>query len=313
MAMWRNDVRRMLLLAGLASLCSLPLYSLAQESGDSGVGSAGEGTAEISATSSSAGLLAGNLQPVVATADTGAAVAEGLNGVVRGVLRAEQEAVLASNVSARITAMPFREGDRFDSDAELVKFDCSRFEAQLRGARAQANAAARDAEVQRELLSMGAGGRADADIAVFKANQGRADAQAIESQMQGCSIRAPFAGSVVEPLVHQNETPAPNEPLIHIVSDGALELQMVVPSCWLAWLKDGATFHFRVDETGDMLQAEVRRMSAAVDPVSQTVKVISRVLEVPEGVLPGMSGSVYWLEGDTQPGDIQGCHVEPAA
>ncbi|GEN24372.1 hypothetical protein HCU01_23210 [Halomonas cupida] len=313
MAMWRNDVRHMLLVAGLASLCSLPLHSLAQESSDPGADATGEETAEVSGTPSSAPLPVGNLQPVVATASTDAAVDERSNGVVRGVLRAEQEAVLASNVSSRIIAMPFREGDSFDSDAELVKFDCSRFEAQLRGARAQANAASRDAEVQRELLSMGAGGRADADIALFKASQGRADAQAIESQMQGCSIRAPFAGSVVEPMVHQNETPAPNEPLIHIVSDGALELQMVVPSCWLAWLTDGATFHFRVDETGDMLQAEVRRMSAAVDPVSQTVKVISRVLEVPEGVLPGMSGSVYWLEGDTQPGDIQGCHSESAA
>lgn len=311
MAIWRNDALCTLLI--LVSLCSIPAYSMAQESVGPDADTTAERTAEMPGISSSASLSAGNLQTTVTNVAVETAVAEGVNGVVRGVLRAEQEAVLASNVSARIIAMPFREGDSFDSDAELVKFDCSRFEAQLRGARAQANAAARDAEVQRELLSMGAGGRADADIAVFKANQGRADAQAIESQMQGCSIRAPFAGSVVEPLVHENETPAPNEPLIHIVSDGALELQMVVPSCWLAWLSGGATFHFRVDETGDMLQAEVVRVSAAVDPVSQTVKVISRVLEVPDGVLPGMSGSVYWQDGDTQPGDIQGCHMEPAA
>lgn len=210
--------------------------------------------------------------------------------LARGVLRAEQEATLSSTLSQRITAMPFREGDRFAAGDVLVSFDCGRLNAELRAAQAGAAAESRAAKVQSELLSMGATGKADADIARFKDSQGRAQVQAIQQQMLGCKTVAPFTGRVVEAMARTNETPPANEPLMRIVSDGPLELHMIVPSCWLAWLKRGSSFAFKVDETGDTVQAEVSRISAAVDPVSQTVKIICTVSQVPPQVLPGMSG-----------------------
>lgn len=221
-------------------------------------------------------------------------VAQTSEDASRGVLRAEQEAVLASTLSARILSMPYREGDSFPADAVLVSFDCTRLAAELRAAEANAAAEARNAQVQKELLSMGATGRADADIAALKEEESQARAQAIRQQMKGCELQAPFAGQVVETLVRANETPAANEALLHIVSDGPLELHMIVPSRWLAWLEPGSRFEFVVDETGDHVQATVERIAAAVDPVSQTVKIISKVREVPDRVLPGMSGAANW-------------------
>lgn len=217
----------------------------------------------------------------------------------RGVLRAEQEAVLASTISERILDVVFTEGDAFEKGAVLIRFDCSRMEAQLSAAQAAAAAASRNAQVQSELLSMGATGRADLDIAQYKASQLTSEVEVIRQQMAGCEVTAPFSGHVVEPLVRDSEAPAPNEPLVHIVSDGPLELHMIVPSCWLGWLKWGREFDFHVDETGDQLTAEVLRIAAAVDPVSQTVKVIGRIDEVPEHVLPGMSGTARW-SGDLE-------------
>jgi multidrug efflux pump subunit AcrA (membrane-fusion protein) len=69
-----------------------------------------------------------------------------------------------------------------------------------------------------------------------------------------------------------------------------------VPSKWLQWLRVGSAFNFKVDETGDVLQAKVERISAAVDAVSQTVKVVASVPKSPANVLPGMSGRVL-LDG----------------
>lgn len=208
----------------------------------------------------------------------------------RGVLRAENEAVLASPVSERIVQMPFREGDSFKRGDTLVSFDCSQLAAELRAARAGAEVESRNAVVQAELLSMDATGRADADIARFKEKEKVAQADAIRQRMAGCRVVAPFAGRVVETLVRVNETPAANEKLIRIVSAGPLELHMVVPSKWLTWLKPGSQLAFTVDETGSTLQARVLRISGAVDAVSQTVKVIAAVPQSPAGVLPGMSG-----------------------
>ena len=212
------------------------------------------------------------------------------SSMARGVLRAEREAVLSSSVSERIVSMPFREGAHFKKGDALVTFDCGRLAAQLRAARAGASVEARNAQVQRELLAMDATGRADADIAVMKQRERSAQADVISQQMVGCKVAAPYSGSVVEAMARANETPPANEKLIKIVSDGPLELHMVVPSKWLAWLKPGSEFAFKVDETGETLQAKVARISAAVDAVSQTVKVVASVEKAPADVRPGMSG-----------------------
>jgi RND family efflux transporter MFP subunit len=216
--------------------------------------------------------------------------------MARGVLRAEHEAVLSSSVSERIVRMPFREGQHFRKGQALVSFDCSRLSAELRAARAGADVEARNAKVQSELLAMDATGRADADIAKLKEKEGDAQADAIRARMSGCKVVAPFAGRVVEAMAKEYETPPANEKLMKIVSDGPLELHMVVPSKWLSWLKTGSSLAFKVDETGDTLQAKVERISGAVDAVSQTVKVVAAVQKAPAGVLPGMSGRAI-LEG----------------
>jgi len=208
----------------------------------------------------------------------------------RGVLRAEHEIVLSSTVSERIVRMPYREGAHFQKGDVLVGFDCARLAAQLRAARAGAAAEARNARVQAELLAMDATGRADADIARLKEQERVAQAEVIRQQMVGCELVAPFAGRVVDSTARVHETPAPNDKLMRIVSDGPLELHMVVPSRWLAWLKPDAGLRFQVDETGDVLDAKVQRISAAVDAVSQTVKIVAAVDPAPPAVLPGMSG-----------------------
>ncbi len=210
----------------------------------------------------------------------------------RGVLRASQEAVLASTISTRVTSMPYREGDRFAKGATLVAFDCSRLKAEHNAALASQAAEARNAQMQAELLRVQATGKADLDIALERERERAAQAQAIAQHMRGCSVLAPFAGRVVETYARAHETPPGNEKLLRIVSDGPLELHVVVPSRWLTWLKPGADFDVKVDETGDVVRAVVQRVSAAVDPVSQTVKIIATVHKAPALVLPGMSGSV---------------------
>jgi len=242
------------------------------------------------------GLVLGSALASLALAQGGGS--GGADGsIARGVLRAQNEAVLSSTLSEVIVSMPYREGDRFPKGAALVSFDCSRLAADLRAARAGEAAEARNATVQKELLSMGATGRADADIAVLKEKERGAQAQTIQARMAGCRVIAPFAGRVVETMARTHEAPPPNEKLMRIVSDGPLELYMVVPSKWLSWLKVGSSFDFKVDETGATVKAVVDRISGAVDAVSQTVKIVCKVPNVPAGVLPGMSGQARLEQG----------------
>ena len=135
------------------------------------------------------------------------------------------------------------------------------------------------------------------EVAVSKANLGKAsaEAQAIRAGTGQCSIVAPFAGTVVERIAHPHDVAAPGQPLMKIQGTGALEVELIVPSKWLTWLKPGTPFTFQLEETGGSVSGTVSRLGAAVDPVSKTMRVTGGI--VASGtVLPGMSGTASFAQ-----------------
>jgi membrane fusion protein, multidrug efflux system len=77
-------------------------------------------------------------------------------------------------------------------------------------------------------------------------------------------------------------------------------VDIIVPSNWVRWLKPGTPFSFRVDEVRRDVPAAVVRVGAAVDAVSQTIKIAAKLLQSSDGILPGMSGSASFDVPDWQ-------------
>ncbi|WP_284243443.1 HlyD family secretion protein, partial [Neomesorhizobium albiziae] len=121
---------------------------------------------------------------------------------------------------------------------------------------------------------------------------------AYRSKLSRCVIKAPFDGRIALMRAHAHEIPDRTQPLMQVVGEAELEIEMLLPSQWLRWLKAGVVFDFSIEETGKSLPAEVTRIAAVVDPVSQTVKVTGRFTGTREGVLPGMSGPAKFAAPD---------------
>lgn len=217
-----------------------------------------------------------------------AAVEENL---VRGIISPSSESTIASKMTARITAMPYGEGQSFAAGALLARFDCSQIQAELNAARAAAAAYRKTYDTNVELDQYEAVGKNE--VAVSKANLGKAEAEAnaVATQLSDCEVRAPFAGKVVEQLARAREIAASGQPLLKIQSGRDVELELIVPSKWLTWLQPGAAFSFKIDETGNVIRGKVKRFGASVDPVSKTIRVTGLVTERNGLVLAGMSGT----------------------
>jgi multidrug efflux pump subunit AcrA (membrane-fusion protein) len=157
-----------------------------------------------------------------------------------------------------------------------------------------------DAWVIRSYLDKkGAVGRLDVEISRARTDKAAADVAALEARIKQCTIVAPYDGRVSELLVNAHETPTPGKPLISLVDETTFEIDLIVPSHWLRKLAMGANFSFSVDELGTTHTAKLVRIGAAVDAVSQSVKVIGRFDVKPERVLSGMSGNAVF-EGQVQ-------------
>lgn len=217
--------------------------------------------------------------------------AQAQDDAARGVISALTEATIAVDYTARVSRLPKLEGESFKAGETLIAFDCRKYAAEVSAAKAQARARELVMANNRRLLAKGAIGGNEVRVSEAEYEQARADVQALQARTGSCEFKAPFDGRLVERIVQEHESPAPNQPLIRIVDMTRLEVETIIPSKWLSRVRPGDAFSFTVDETGETLAAEVVRMGATVDPVSQTIKAYG-VLRAPSlSVLPGMSGT----------------------
>ncbi len=105
-----------------------------------------------------------------------------------------------------------------------------------------------------------------------------------------CSIKAPFSGRIAELKVQRYQFVTLGQPVLDILSDRELEVELLAPSRWLAWLKPGTRFAVHVDELDKDVPAIVTRINARIDPVSQSVKIYAKVDGDFPDLTSGMSG-----------------------
>lgn len=216
---------------------------------------------------------------------------------VRAQLVAVRYAVIASELAGKISNLPLREGQRFRQGETLVSYDCSLYHARLERATQAEGAARKKLEVAEQLDKLASISRADVEQARAAVAVARAESGVERAMTRRCTIAAPFSGRVGETFVRAAEHVAEGKELLSIYDDSAFEVQTIVPSRWLAWLKPGYPMQISVEETGQSYTAAVARIAGTVDAVSQSVKVIGRLANDRAGrdggtLLPGMSGVV---------------------
>jgi RND family efflux transporter MFP subunit len=233
---------------------------------------------------------------VAQSAETGggsaaAADSQGFIGPqARALVTARDRAVLSAELEARIAEMPVRPGEAFAEGDTLVRFACDRHAAQRDTASADVASARARLDSVEKMVSLNAAGPLEAAIARAELERAEAQLRLFQADVNRCRLRAPYDGRVVAWHSNPHEMARVGIEAVEIVAAGDLELEMIVPSAWLAWLEDGQALSLSVDETGEAYGATVTSIGAEVDPVSQTVPVRATFDSPPEDLIPGMSG-----------------------
>lgn len=209
----------------------------------------------------------------------------------RVMVRSSQRVEYRSQIVAPVESMDFLVGDSFNEGDPLIKFDCSSYLAELRAAKANAHAAAIEHKTKRRLLKYQAAGKDEVALAAAQSARAGAELEVHEVRAKSCIFEAPFSGRVVAVNARPHEFPPSDRPMITVINDEKLEMELVVPSQWLVWLAPGSEFDVLIDETGGTGKGRIERIAAEVDPVSQTVRLIAVFEAMPQKVLAGMSGT----------------------
>lgn len=211
---------------------------------------------------------------------------------IRAQLMPRRYTTLAAEIGAKVNRLPIAEGARFRAGETLISFDCTLQHAQLNKAKAALAAAEKVLQANHRLSELNSVGKVELSNSEAEAAKAKAEVAFNATILSKCSVAAPFAGRVAEQKVREQQYVQPGQALLEILDDTALELEFIVPSKWLVWLKPNQKFQIAIDETGKTYPAKVQRIGARVDPVSQSVK-LSAVIEGKfDELIAGMSGKV---------------------
>ncbi len=221
----------------------------------------------------------------------GAAESQQPGGRLRIQLTAFQQATISSEISAKIDTLPYREGDAFKQGAVLVQFDCSFLNAQLQKAEATAEAARSLLAVNKKLAELDSISTLELEQSVAKVKETEAEVAAMKVSVAKCTLTAPYSGRVAKLYTDPHQYLTPGKPIVDILNTSHLEVRMIVPSRWLGWLHVGTRFAVQIEELGGRsYSAEVTRLGARIDPLSQTTTLAGEIVGAHAELLPGMSG-----------------------
>jgi RND family efflux transporter MFP subunit len=199
-------------------------------------------------------------------------------------------ATIGAPMAGRLSEFPLRDGDRFEQGEVIARFVCAEQEGALARAKAVLEEKRQVLATNSQLRNLGTSSGLEYRVALAQVAEATADVQTATAVVDNCVVRAPFAGRVSGISTHAQEFVSLGAPLIDILDDRSLELELIVPSRWLNWLQPGTVFSVSVDETGKSYHAAISRLSGKVDAVSQSIKAYAHLTDPAPDLLAGMSG-----------------------
>jgi membrane fusion protein (multidrug efflux system) len=207
---------------------------------------------------------------------------------------ARRSSQISAPLGGRLVVFPLEDGDRFAAGDILARFHCDQQEAQLGRARSELQKRRGILDTNQKLRQLGTWSQSDFQIATAEVSSANADVSLAQANVEACVVRAPFAGRVAGVSTHNFQFLVAGAPLLDILDDRDLQLELVVPSNWLAWMVPGDPFRIHVAETGLDYEAAITRTSGRVDAVSRTLKVYGAIGGKMDRLLPGMSGTAVF-------------------
>lgn len=211
---------------------------------------------------------------------------------IRAQLLPRRFTTLAAEIGAKINRLPVQEGGSFKTGQLLVSFDCAMPQAMLQKARAELQGVVQTHKANKRLAELNSVGLVELEQSGAAVAKVTAEVGAQLAVLGKCTIKAPFAGRIAEQKVREQQYAQPGQPLLDILDDSTLELEFLVPSSWLGWLKVGQGFQVDIDETHKSYPAKFIRIGARVDPVSQSIKIAAAINGKFPELIAGMSGRV---------------------
>jgi RND family efflux transporter MFP subunit len=206
---------------------------------------------------------------------------------VSGPLKASDSAIIKARVAGELQDMSVREGDTVQAGQVVARIDPSEFQARVRQAQQQADAAKAQVDIaQRQFdnnqalvnqgfISQTALLASQASLNGAKATHMAALAalDLANKSLADATLRSPLSGVVAQRLAQPGERVAIEARLIEVINLSRLELEAALSAEEASRVKVGMTAQLRIEGLADPLPAKVLRINPSAQMGSRSIVV----------------------------------------
>lgn len=202
---------------------------------------------------------------------------------------ARESVVISANVTERVKALHFRDGQTVEKGQVLAELSISEETADLARARARLKEAELQLERVKQLAGRGYATHASLDQRTAERDSARATMQSIQARIDDRVIRAPFSGIVGLRNVSPGLIVTAGTPLVEISDISTIKLDFTIPESYLSQVDVGQEVQARVSAFGGQeFTGRITAIDPQIDPVTRSASVRALIDNPTLKLRPGM-------------------------
>ncbi|MDF2450339.1 MAG: efflux transporter, family, subunit [Bacteroidota bacterium] len=216
-----------------------------------------------------------------------------------GKIGALNQVDIIPEVSGKVTAIYFKEGEHVSKGTLLVKLNDADLQAQLQKSKTQIALSEQKLERIKKLSAVNGVSQEELDIQQNELNSLKADQSFVMAQLAKTSITAPFSGIIGLKNVSEGSFVNSTTPIVSIVQVKPLFVEFSVPEKYNSMFKKGITINFSAENAEKIFSASIYAIEPKVDELTKTIKARA-MYEGNETFYPGSFVKVYANLGRTE-------------
>ena len=211
---------------------------------------------------------------------------------VKTVLFPFREAVIAARADSTLLPYRFKLGEAFGEGDVLVTLDDSRYAIEAKRAAEQFEFARATYEDKKQLREKNFTSDYELKKAAFDRQIAENDLASARLNLSYCTIKAPFAGKIVEIQTREYETVRPGQPLFRIIDDNRLLAVMNVPMDDKTLTSVGSAVSIRIPDCDQTANGSIYEVTPQADHRTGTIRIRVLIDNADGKLRAGMTGEL---------------------
>lgn len=213
-----------------------------------------------------------------------------------GSIIANEEVVLAPEISGKIISINFSEGSNVTRGQLLVKINDADLQAQLKKLIVQEKLADDNEGREKKLLAINGISQMEYDAALTQLNSVRADIEGVKAQLAKTEIRAPFDGVIGLKYVSEGSYINQSSRIASIQQISPIKIDFSIPETYSLLVKKNDTVRFTINGNDTRFVAKIIAIEPKIDESTRTIQIRAQADNRDKKIFPGSFASVeLWI------------------